>query len=49
MDLRISEFLVGCVGALIPQILHWHRIAVRVICPFSIISLEFRHSSAKIL
>ncbi len=29
MEPRISAFLVGCVGALIPEILHWHRIARR--------------------
>jgi hypothetical protein len=29
MDLRLNEFLIGCVGALIPEVLHWHRIARR--------------------
>ncbi len=27
--IRIFEFAVGCLGALIPEILHWHRIARR--------------------
>jgi hypothetical protein len=27
--IRMFEFAVGCVGALIPEILHWHRIARR--------------------
>lgn len=29
LGLRLPEFAVGCVGALIPEILHWHRIARR--------------------